>query len=96
MSALPKKQAAPVASEGGELGDQQVRPRFSTPSVAELQENHLQALEQMAAWREDLTTRLRRSELKFQLIGLDQEEQDKLAAESDEFGRCCRVLGWRP
>jgi hypothetical protein len=57
---------------------------------------HGDALEQMATWREDLTIRIRRATLKFELIGLDPAEQESLEREADEFNRCCRVLGWRP
>ena len=59
-------------------------------------EMHGEALEQMATWREDLTVRIRRAVLKFELIGLDDAEQAALEREAAEFNRCCRVLGWRP
>jgi hypothetical protein len=59
-------------------------------------ELHGDALEQMATWRQDLTMRIRRATLKFELIGLDPAEQESLEREADEFNRCCRVLGWRP
>ena len=64
-------------------------------SALDAQELNLQALEIMADWRVDLTTRIRRGGLKFELIGLDQAEQDKLELEQAEFSRCCKVLKWR-
>jgi hypothetical protein len=57
---------------------------------------HADALEQIATWREDLTIRIRRATLKFELIGLDEGEQAALEREAAEFNRCCRVLGWQP
>jgi hypothetical protein len=57
---------------------------------------HGDAVEQMATWREDLTIRIRRATLKFELIGLDPAEQESLEREAAEFYRSCRVLGWRP
>jgi hypothetical protein len=66
----------------------------SLESLHDSTELHGEALEQMATWREDLTVRIRRAVLKFELIGL--EEQAALEREAAEFNRCCRVLGWRP
>jgi hypothetical protein len=63
-------------------------------SALDAQELNLQALEIMADWHADLTTRLRRAGLKLELIG--GEDDEALAAEAEEFKRCCRALGWRP
>jgi hypothetical protein len=68
----------------------------SLESLHDSTELHGDALEQMASWREDLTIRIRRATLKFELIGLDGAEQDALEREAAEFNRCCKVLGWRP
>jgi hypothetical protein len=76
--------------------------KYAAPEWCQLEslsretELHGEALAQMATWREDLTVRIRRATLKFELIGLDQAEQDALEHECAEFNRCCRVLGWRP
>ena len=59
-------------------------------------EMHCDALEHMATWREDLTVRVRRARLKFELIGLQHAEQEAIEREADEFNRCCKVLGWQP
>ena len=53
--------------------------------TAQLLELHADALEQMATWREDLTIRTRRALLKFELVGLDEAEREREAA---EFNRC--------
>ena len=68
----------------------------SLERLTNVMEMHGDALEQMATWREDLTIRIRRAVLKFELIGLDDAEQAALEREATEFNRCCRVLGWRP
>jgi hypothetical protein len=67
----------------------------SLESLSDSMELHGEALEQIATWREDLTVRIRRAQLKFQLIGLEHAE-DALERETAEFNRCCKVLGWRP
>ena len=68
----------------------------SLERLTNVMELHGDALEQMATWREDLTIRIRRATLKFELIGLDDAEQAALEREAAEFNRCCKVLGWRP
>ena len=68
----------------------------SLESLSETMEVHGDALEQMAAWLDDLTIRIRRATLKFELIGLDPAEQAALEREAAEFNRSCRVLGWHP
>jgi hypothetical protein len=52
-------------------------------------------LEIIADWRDDLTIRIRRARLAFELVGLDVAEQDRLIAEVEEFRRTCRCLAWR-
>jgi hypothetical protein len=59
-------------------------------------EARVEPLEIIADWREDLTRQLRRAQLRFELIGLDQKEDERLKAEVADFSRCCRVLTWRP
>jgi len=48
----------------------------------------------IADWRDELTARIRRARLAFELVGLDPAEQDRLVAEAEEFGRVCRSLVW--
>jgi hypothetical protein len=50
----------------------------------------------IARWREDLTRRVRQAQLRFELIGLDRKEDERLKAEVDDYVRCCRALMWRP
>ena len=83
MGAAPKRQS--VAPEEW----------CSLESLHVSTELHGDALEQMATWREDLTIRLRRARLKFELVGLDEAEQAALERETEEFNRCCKVLAWR-
>jgi hypothetical protein len=83
MAALKRSQAA---EEVEEFSDRL--------SALDAQELNLQALEIIANWREDLTIRLRRADLKLELIG--GEDDVALAFEVEEFKRCCKVLGWRP
>ena len=56
---------------------------------------HLDALETIANWSVDLSDRLRRARLKFELIGLDEAEQEALTAEQEQFKRCSKALQWR-
>jgi hypothetical protein len=53
-----------------------------------------EALKIVAAWRDSLRERLARAELRFQLIGFDPAEQDRLAKEVHDFKRVCRCLVW--
>ena len=46
----------------------------------------------IADWRVDLSTRLKRAQLRHDLIGLDPEEIAELGAEAREFSRLCKVL----
>jgi hypothetical protein len=57
---------------------------------------HVEQLEIIADWREDLTRRARRAPLCFELIGLDADEDERLKAEVSDFVCCCRALMWRP
>ena len=57
--------------------------------------NHLDALETISSWSVDLSDRLRRARLKFELIGLDEAEQEALTAEQEQFKRCSKAMKWR-
>jgi hypothetical protein len=50
-------------------------------------------LETIAEWRDDLDSRLRRAELRFELVGLDAEEQELLHAEVETFKLVSELLG---
>jgi hypothetical protein len=65
------------------------------PDASAIERNHLDALETIANWSVDLSHRLRRARLKFELIGLDDAEQEALAAEQEQFKRCSKALQWR-
>ena len=48
----------------------------------------------ISQWRDELRTRLARARLKYELIGLEDEEHAALVAEVHDFKRLCRILGW--
>lgn len=50
----------------------------------------------IAEWRDELRRRIRRLNLKAELIGITVEEHDAIVAEVAEFKRLCRALGWAP
>jgi hypothetical protein len=52
----------------------------------------LDTLETIADWKDDLRMRLRRAQLRHELIGLDPEEIAALADEERDFKRLCQVL----
>jgi hypothetical protein len=52
----------------------------------------IDTLEIVADWRVDLTTRLKRAQLRHELIGLDPEEIVALGDEMRDFSRLCRAL----
>jgi hypothetical protein len=54
----------------------------------------LDQLEDIADWRDDLTARIRRARLRFELIGLDGKDIDALLQEATAFKRCCRGVSW--
>ena len=83
---------------GAEPKRQSIAPEewCSLERLSSVMDIHGDALEQIATWHEDLTIRIRRARLKFELIGLDEAEQGALERETAEFNRCCKVLGWRP
>jgi len=53
-----------------------------------------EALGIIATWRDELCERLAKAELRFELVGLPDEEQVALVAEVRDFKRLCRALGW--
>jgi hypothetical protein len=46
----------------------------------------VEQVEIIADWREDLTRRARQAQLRFELIGLDSDEDERLKAEVSDFG----------
>ena len=75
----------------GDLADRRKLPGLSSATSPDLG-----MLEIFAYWRHDLTCRIHRAQLRFELIGLDPNEQDQLVAEVAEFKRACRAAAWRP
>lgn len=49
-------------------------------------------LETIADWRDDLRTRIDRACLRFELIGLDPDEQEQLEDEVEQFKRVCKRM----
>jgi hypothetical protein len=52
----------------------------------------LDTLETIADWRVDLSTKLKRAQLRHELIGIDWEEVAALGDEARDFQRLCAVL----
>jgi hypothetical protein len=52
----------------------------------------IDSLEIIADWRVDLSTRLKRAQLRHELIGLDPEEIAALGDETRDLKRLCQVL----
>jgi hypothetical protein len=50
----------------------------------------------ISEWRDELQTRIRRNQLRYELIGLSADEHDQLVNEVGEFKHLCRVLSWSP
>jgi len=53
---------------------------------------HLNELEVIADWQDDLTRRIRRARLQYDLVGLPPEEIVALSAEKEAFKRACAAL----
>jgi len=51
-------------------------------------------LEGIRSWASDLRSRIWRTRLQFELIGLDPEEQDLLVDEVKRFKRVVRAMRW--
>jgi hypothetical protein len=52
----------------------------------------IDTLSVIADWKDDLRIRLRRAQLRHELIGLDPEEIASLGEETRDFSRLCAVL----
>jgi hypothetical protein len=50
-------------------------------------------LEAVADWKEEIAAKIRRAQLRFDLVGLDQGEVEGLTAEVRNFNRLCLALG---
>jgi hypothetical protein len=55
-------------------------------------EQRIADLEVIADWRDELQSKIRRAILRFEFVGLDNEEQQELQAEVEFFKRTCRCL----
>jgi hypothetical protein len=52
----------------------------------------IERLELIADWRADLTTKIKRAQMRFELVGLDQDHTDQLGKEVAAFKKVCRCL----
>jgi len=85
----PDKQTAPGASRGGGgIGSAKLKNRQQSdselpPAAQAIRDATERAEDLLALWREQrrLSHRVRLARLKFELIGLDPDEQDAIAAE---------------
>jgi hypothetical protein len=50
----------------------------------------------IADWQDDLLSRIRRAQLRFEFIGLDADEQEALATEVAAFKQVCIALTGAP
>ena len=50
-------------------------------------------LEAVADWKEEIAAKIRRAQLRFDLVGLDHGEVEELTAEVRNFNRLCLALG---
>ena len=99
----PEKQnPAPLAGgnrakETFNSGDPELRPSVYKLQVwSDRLERRIQCLAAMADWRDELQSRIRRAELRFEHVGLDADEQDALAAQVAEFNQVCCGLSAQP
>jgi hypothetical protein len=70
-------------------------PKFQVPKLSSAHVD-LDTLERMANWRLDLTRRIHRAQLRFELADCELPELHDLAREVRDFRVCCRALMWRP
>jgi len=56
----------------------------------------IEQLEFVADWKDELTAKIRRAQLSFELVGLHPDEVELLAAEVAAFKKVCCCLAWRP
>jgi hypothetical protein len=57
-------------------------------------EHHADAMAVIEIWRHELHTKLARARLRFELIGMSDEEHDELRAEVGRFKELCQLLRW--
>jgi hypothetical protein len=62
------------------------------PSTEACAHPDIDTLAIIADWRVDLGARIRRAELRQELIGLDPKEIGALGDEAKEFSRVCKVI----
>jgi hypothetical protein len=69
---------------------------FTPPTEEELQRRHLDALEIIADWKEELERRQQRLLLRSETIGgVSEEETEELRTDFARLNQCMRVLAWR-
>jgi hypothetical protein len=75
---------------GGRQTALELTPSTKTPVAPP----DIEVLEIIAAWKEDLQARIRRDELRFELLDAELDFSD-LQEEVEEFKRICGALMWR-
>lgn len=80
---------AGAAPAGQTLVDELARAREHLERRAEA--NHI-----ICQWRDELRTKIRRNQLRFELIGLCPDEHEQLVNEVAEYKRLCRAIDWSP
>jgi len=71
---------------------------MTTPQITNVGGIDIEVLEIVADWREDLTQRVRRARLRYELVGLPPEAVIDLSRETEDFRRTCAALRseWGP
>lgn len=54
-----------------------------------------ETLQLIVDWRDDLLSRIARAQIRFELIGFDEGEEERLVDEVAAFRRFCAAVGWR-
>jgi hypothetical protein len=77
-----------LAAHGSTLAPGVLREQFG-PGVLT---RHTSDLAVIADWRDELHAKIRRAQMRLELVGLDHEEQDLLADEVQAFKQLCSAL----
>jgi len=78
--------------EVGRAGNQ-TDTKYCDPKQEPTLNRLLDDLAVIADWKTEIAAKIKRAQLRFDLIGLDPDEQDELADEVQDFNRLCLALG---
>jgi hypothetical protein len=72
--------------------DSKFTSEFQSPGLTAAPGIDIERLELIADWRADLTTKIKRAEMRFELVGLDQDQTNQIAEEVAAFKKVCHCL----